>query len=445
MRKGLRLASLSFVAAFAVAGCTGAGTPDTTAGDSGSETTGATSEFTCSEISWWVPPQLATVEESAAMLESTIAQFTADTGVEVDLEVVPWGDLYNKILTAVTSGVGPDVLNIGNTWAAPLQATGAFLPFEGDAAAAVGGLDKFTPALLETGGVPGQGITSLPLYSASYGLYYNKAMFAEAGLEPPTTWEEFIEVGKALTNPAENQWGAVLIGASNPIMMHYAWIFGSQEGAQWYDGETPVLDDDAIVRGMMRIVDLVQTHKIANPSSAEYEDSVGQTEFAAGRVGMYMAPSRDAQIQGLGMSENDYGMVPVPAPAGGQQISTFVAGTNISIFANSECQAESLALVKLVTDVEAQEQLNKAISFIPSHKDARVLFTEDADKAATYADILANRSNVLPLTESSGAFQNALGNAIQSLLQKAATSGNVTEADVREALDRAAQEIAAAS
>jgi multiple sugar transport system substrate-binding protein len=50
------------------------------------------------------------------------------TGIDVKMEVIGWPDLQTRIQTAVTSGQGPDVVNIGNTWAVSLQATGAFLP-----------------------------------------------------------------------------------------------------------------------------------------------------------------------------------------------------------------------------------------------------------------------------------------------------------------------------
>lgn len=42
---------------------------------------------------------------------------------------MPWSDLLNRILAAATSGQGPDVLNIGNTWSSSLQATGPLLPW----------------------------------------------------------------------------------------------------------------------------------------------------------------------------------------------------------------------------------------------------------------------------------------------------------------------------
>ncbi len=46
----------------------------------------------------------------------------------------------------------------------------------------------------------------MPLYSLAYGLYYNKAQFAAAGISsPPTTWEELVADGKKLTEGGH--WG----------------------------------------------------------------------------------------------------------------------------------------------------------------------------------------------------------------------------------------------
>ena len=39
---------------------------------------------------------------------------------------------------------------------------------------------------MDTGGAAGKDPTSVPLYGLAYGLYYNKAMFAAAGIQPPT-------------------------------------------------------------------------------------------------------------------------------------------------------------------------------------------------------------------------------------------------------------------
>ena len=87
-------------------------------GDSGSDA-GTT-------LTYWASDQGTSLDNDKQVLAPALAKFQKQTGIKVNVEVIPWSDLLNRILAAATSGQGPDVLNIGNTWSASLQATGAF-------------------------------------------------------------------------------------------------------------------------------------------------------------------------------------------------------------------------------------------------------------------------------------------------------------------------------
>src|SRR6478736_2078276 len=90
-------------------------------------------------LTYWASNQGASIEVDKKVLQPELDKFEKRTGIKVKLEVVPWSDLLNRILTATTSGQGPDVLNIGNTWSASLQATGALLPWNDANLAKIGG------------------------------------------------------------------------------------------------------------------------------------------------------------------------------------------------------------------------------------------------------------------------------------------------------------------
>src|ERR1700709_1985407 len=154
--------AIAAAVALVAAGCSGSG-------GSGDSPSGST-------ITYWASNQGTSLDNDKQVLTPVLNDFTKQTGVKVKLEVIGWNDLQTRIQTAVTSGQGPDVLNIGNTWAASLQATGAFLPYDDANMKAIGGSDKFVKTALETGGAPGKPVTSVPLYGLAYGLYYNKAL-----------------------------------------------------------------------------------------------------------------------------------------------------------------------------------------------------------------------------------------------------------------------------
>src|SRR6187431_2661423 len=143
-----------------------------TACGGGSSTDGGGSNDSPKTLTYWASNQGASIAIDKKVLQPELDKFQKQTGIKVKLEVVPWSDLLNRILTATTSGQGPDVLNIGNTWSASLQATGALLPWDAKNFAKIGGKDRFVESVLGSTGAEGKDPAAIPLYSMSYALYY---------------------------------------------------------------------------------------------------------------------------------------------------------------------------------------------------------------------------------------------------------------------------------
>ena len=160
------------------------------------------------------------------------------------------------------------MLNIGNTWAASLQATGAFMPYDAAAFTAIGGKEKFVKPAMDTGGAPGQDPTSVPHLGLAYGLYYNKQMLKDAGIQPPTTWEEMVAAAQKLTDTAKGTYGFALAAGSYTENVHFAFINGSQNGGEWFDSAgKPTFTSDANVDGVLRYLDLMQKDKVVDTST----------------------------------------------------------------------------------------------------------------------------------------------------------------------------------
>ena len=104
------LAAAAAIAATSVAACSSGNSTSSNAGTGA----GAT-------ITYWASDQGSSIADDYTVLNPELAKFTKQTGIKVKLEVVGWADLLNRVLAATTSGQGPDVVNIGNTWSASLQ------------------------------------------------------------------------------------------------------------------------------------------------------------------------------------------------------------------------------------------------------------------------------------------------------------------------------------
>src|SRR5579875_845043 len=103
------------------------GSANASANGSSSSTSGSLKGQT---LTYWASVEGTGPSDTTKTLTKQFKKFTAQTGVKVNMQVIPWSDLLQKILTSVTSGTGPDVMEIGNTWAPSLSASHGFLPFD---------------------------------------------------------------------------------------------------------------------------------------------------------------------------------------------------------------------------------------------------------------------------------------------------------------------------
>jgi multiple sugar transport system substrate-binding protein len=420
------------------------GTAACSSGSSGSDGGSAGGKVT---LKYWASNQGTSLANDKEVLTPVLAAFKKKTGIDVNMEVIGWPDLQTRIQTAVTSGQGPDVVNIGNTWAVSLQATGAFLPFDGPEMKAIGGADKFVKTALDTGGEKGKAPTSVPVYGLAYGLYYNKAMFQAKGLKPPTTWEEMVTDAKALTDPTKKQYGFAIAAGSYTENNHFAFINAAQNGADVFDAKgNPTFTSDGVVDGIMRYLDLMQTDKVVNPGNAQYDNgALAVADFANNKVAMILNQNNaDATIVSNGMASDKYGVVPFPAPADATtNVASHVAGINLSIFKNTEHKAESLKFVEYMTSPAVQAKLGKPFASLPVLKDGKAMFTDNAKEASTFTEIYNTRAKPLPLVPAEDQFETTVGQAMNKMFATIATGGTVTRDDVMSAMKTAQEKVEA--
>jgi len=399
-------------------------------------------------ITYWASNQAPSVQLDQKILKPELAKFTKKTGVKVKLQVIDWNDLLKKILTATTSGQGPDVLNIGNTWASSLQATGAFAEFDAKNFQKIGGKDKFVSSTLATAGPPGKTPTSVPLYGLVYGMFYNKKMFADAGIDgPPKTWSEFVADGKKLTKPDKKQWGLAVAGAQYTENSHHAFILGQQQGGGLFNGTDPQFTKPSVVDGIKQYIDFMATDKIVNPTNAEFGDGTkAPNYFAKGHAAMLLWQNNAmGNLADAGMKSDEYGVAPIPLPdpmpAGGKKVRSHAAGINISVFKNSENMDASMKLVKFLTDPAEQVHLNKKFKSLPVNKQAAGDSAFSTGKLKVFQDVLADSSAPMPLIPDESQFETLVGTAMKSMFADAAAGKPITDAYVKSKLAAAQQKM----
>jgi putative chitobiose transport system substrate-binding protein len=124
-----------------------------------------------------------------------IANFEAENpGVTIRWVDVPWGDMQSKILTAVSAGTAPDIVNLNPDFASQLASRNAWLTLDERISAAE--KEQYLPGVWQANALDGKTF-GLPWYLTTNVTIYNTDLLAQAGVsEPPKTFDELATVAK---------------------------------------------------------------------------------------------------------------------------------------------------------------------------------------------------------------------------------------------------------
>ncbi|MER7664592.1 extracellular solute-binding protein [Streptomyces sp. NPDC096193] len=411
----------------------------------GSSTDGSGSNESPETLTYWASNQGPNIEADKKILTPELKKFEKETGIKVKLEVIPWSDLLNRILAATSSGQGPDVLNIGNTWSASLQATGALLPWDQKNFDAIGGRDRFVDSAVASAGAEGKDPAAVPLYSLAYALYYNKKMFADAGItQPPATWDQLVADGKKISK--DGKWALGAEGGNLANNIHQVFVLAKQHNAEFFDSAgKPTFTSDGAVAAVKQYVDFMAKDKIVAPGNAEYAQNQSLQDFARGKTAMVLWQAAASTFAAQGMKPADWGVAPVPvqqgAPGAGANTNSMVAGINIAIFNNTKNVDGAKKFVKFMTSDAEQTLLNKTYGSIPPVTAAQQDPAFAAPDLKVLRDTLSTSAAPLPQVPTESQFETTVGTAVKELWADAAAGRPVTTASVKERLNKAQQQM----
>lgn len=235
---------------------------------------------------------------------------------EIKVEYVVQEDMITKFLTASTSGNAPDIM-FWDRWRTALYAPrGVLLPINDYMAN-----DGITPdgfyqeALRELSW--DDNIYGLPLTVDARALFYNKALFEEAGLEPPTTWEELEQAAIALTVWDGNRLERAGFSLQDVGLFN---MYLQQAGAQMLteDGSKTNFNNEnglEVLRFWDRLLNEDRVYQVG------FEEGLGNESdaFVTGKVAMlYTGPWMITTYKKYG-AELDFGIVPPPAGPNGDR------------------------------------------------------------------------------------------------------------------------------
>lgn len=119
-------------------------------------------------------------------------EFTRDTGINVDVQMVTFGDIKSKFLTAAQAGEGPDIIVGAHDWVGELVINGLLEPIPMSAIE----LDKFADSAIQAFSYEGK-LYGVPYATEAVALFYNRDYISDE--EVPTNIDEIKALAKEFT------------------------------------------------------------------------------------------------------------------------------------------------------------------------------------------------------------------------------------------------------
>jgi ABC-type glycerol-3-phosphate transport system substrate-binding protein len=200
----------------------------------------------------------------------------------------------------------------------------------------------------------GQTIYGLPTSNYTQGLIYNRALFSQAGLnpnDPPTTWAQVETDAKAIAKLGNGIEGWGDYSAGNNGGWHFASYMDALGGTTVNANNVPPTAGFDNANGLAILEALHTLRFTDNAMSATQGLAWGtlQQQFAAGKLGMYIAAPDDIYNVIVPTDKgniNDIGMGPLPSLSGKPAGS--LGGGNAYIFAKHDTPAQIEAGIKFI-------------------------------------------------------------------------------------------------
>ena len=186
-------------------------------------------------------------------------------------------------------------------------------------------------------------------------LYWNKALFAAAGLTgPPTTLDQLYADAATLTVPSKQQFGLGVDGTDIWNMAPYIWSMGGSFTNANYTTATGYMDSPATITAVQTLVNLLKAGDIGSDFQGGASAVSGETGFPKNEYAMYIdGPWAVPTYKGESFS--DYGIAPFPSGSGGS-VST-VGGEDNMVAADGHHIADAEKFAEFLDSPFAQDEM----------------------------------------------------------------------------------------
>jgi multiple sugar transport system substrate-binding protein len=367
-----------------------------------------------------------TLAAQAGTVRVTIAEYSKGTGpyfeeaakafeaanpdTKIQIEVVPWDELQQKLTTDISAGANADLSIIGTRWLLDFVSQGIVTPLDSYVTPEFKG--RFIETFLSPSVMDGK-VYGLPIAASARAMYYNKDIFSKAGVtEAPKTWDDMKAAAEKIKASGGGVFPFGMQGKEIETDVYFYYAMWSYGGEIVKDGKSG-LDSQAAMEAAKLYKGFLDAG-LTQPGVTSYSREDVQNLFKQGKVATVItAPFLSNQIKAEAPKLN-YGVAPIPAGPGGDR-GTYGVTDSIVLFENSKVKDEAWKFLDFLFTTEQRIKFDKVEGFLPVNKEeaADPYFAENAD-LKVFASLLPN-ARFAPVITGWEEIANTTSNALQKI------------------------------
>ena len=355
--------------------------------------------------------------ENETLMNDLIPKFESENpGIKVNAVSHEWAELHDKILVSASSQSLPDVARLDIAWLPEFQQMGVLVALDQEMPDFSEVAGTLLDSALSTANIGGS-YYALPLNTNSKILFYNTAMLEAAGVEVPTTMDEWVEAVRKLSGTNAN--GQQIWGWNEPALSGwnicpFIWSFGGSLTNEEQTVATGYINSPETVKAVETFAMLVQEGALTGFNSGDIPMTDG---FGTGRYAMMLeGPWKTAELAGA-YPDVAYGTAYMPAGEGGS--ISVLGGEDIAMF-NTANREAAWKFMQFMTGEYAETAMAKC-GQIPVNKAA---LESDTVKNADYAPFIQaiETAKARPTVAAWSEMDNELTNAMTAVVNGEKTS-----------------------
>ncbi len=244
--------------------------------------------------------------------------------VKVKVEVMPWDQIHNKVITAGLAGVAPDIAIVMPQRMAEFATTKLAKPMNDYfATMSKEDLNDFYAMKLDDG----YNVFDGKRYAIGNGwhtrfMWYRKDFFEKAGLDPtkpPTDWDQLVEYAKKLTTGKQWGFGDGIKERYNVLGWPFQFIYSN--GGRYFDEKgRGAWDSPEAIEAVQFMKDLKDKHKVYPADCLGWTARETTQHMINGDIAMMFEGSYRLPMLMAGLPLSVIGYCPNPAPKGKKSV-----------------------------------------------------------------------------------------------------------------------------